>query len=82
MLNGGLARVTSDPYADPKEENPKLAVFDVAPARRLARPVTLAAVKENPRLKTFDLVRISRLSVMPVSSEQWKELMKLAGEKG
>jgi predicted RNA-binding protein with PUA-like domain len=76
----GLARVTSDPYPDPRARDPKIVVFDVAPAKALARPVTLAQVKACPRLAGFDLVRIGRLSVMPVSDAQWRELMAMAGE--
>jgi predicted RNA-binding protein with PUA-like domain len=77
----GIAKLTSDPYADPKAGDPKLVVFDVSPERALARPVTLAQVKADPKLETFDLVRNSRLSVMPVSDAQWKMLLALAGER-
>ena len=74
----GLARIVSDPYPDPKLGDPRRVVVDVAPVRPLARPVTLAAVKADPRFKDFALVRIGRLSVMPVSPEQWKALLALA----
>ena len=74
----GLARIVSDPYPDPKLGDPRRVVVDVAPVRPLARPVTLAAVKAVPRFKDFALVRIGRLSVMPVSPEQWKALLAMA----
>ena len=76
----GLAEVTSAPYADPRLADPRLVVVDVRPLRRLARPVTLAAVKADPAFADFALVRLGRLSVVPVSAEQWARLMAMAGE--
>lgn len=75
-----LAKAVSDPYPDPKEKDPKLAVFDIAPVRALKKPVTLAQFKADKRFKDFLLVKISRLSVMPVPPEIEAALMKLAGE--
>lgn len=77
----GIAEVASAAYADPKQNDPKLAVFELKPKRRLARAVSLAEVKANEKLKDFDLVRMARLSVMPVTDTVWKVLMKMAGEK-
>lgn len=76
----GLARAAADPYADPKAHDPKLAVFDLEFIRRVKRPVTLAAIKADPSFAAFDLVRMSRLSVMPVPEPLWKRLLKMAGE--
>ena len=76
----GLAEVTSAPYADPKLGDPKLVVVDVRPLRRLARPVTLAAVKADPVFAGFALVREGRLSVVPVTPELWSRLLAMAGE--
>ena len=76
----GLAEVTSAPYADPKLGDPKLVVVDVKALRPLAQPVTLAAIKAVPAFADFALVRQGRLSVVPVSSEQWARLMAMAGE--
>jgi predicted RNA-binding protein with PUA-like domain len=75
----GLATVTSDPYSDPKQNDPKLVVFDLKPKKRLPRPVTLAEIKKQKSLADFALVRIPRLSVMPVTAKQWEILMKMAG---
>ncbi len=77
----GIATITSAPYADPKLDNPKLVVVDVAPRRMLARPVTLAAIKADPAFADFALVRQGRLSVVPVSPEQWARLLGMAGER-
>ena len=77
----GIAEVASAAYADPKQNDPKLAVFELKPKRRLARAVSLAEVKANEKLKEFELVRMGRLSVMPVTDAVWNVLMKMAGEK-
>ena len=74
----GLARVASDPYPDPADA--KFSVVDLEAVRPLARPVTLAQVKADPAFAEFALVRIGRLSVMPVAAEYWARLMRLAGE--
>jgi predicted RNA-binding protein with PUA-like domain len=76
----GIAEVISAAYPDPKQNDPKLAVFDIKPKKQLARPVTLAEIKANEKLKDFDLVRLARLSVMPVKETYWNLLMKMAGE--
>lgn len=76
----GLAEVTSAAYADPQAADPKLVVVDVRPLRPLARAVALAEVKSDPFFADFDLVRQSRLSVVPVSEDQWRRLMAMAGE--
>ena len=75
----GIAEVTSAPYADPAETDARLVVVDVKPVRRLARPVTLAAVKADPFFAGFALVREPRLSVMPVTPAQWRRLLELSG---
>ena len=72
----GIARALGNAYADPSDESGKQAVVDVEPVRKLARPVSLAEIKADPAFKAFPLVRISRLSVMPVSDEEWKRIEK------
>jgi predicted RNA-binding protein with PUA-like domain len=52
---------------------------DVAPVKKLPRPVTLKEIKADARFKDFALVRISRLSVMPVTDQQWEWIEKMAG---
>ena len=75
----GLARITSDPYPDPKHDDPKLVVVDVTAERRLPTRVTLSEIKADPRFADLGLVRMSRLSVIPVPSEQWKSLLQMGG---
>jgi predicted RNA-binding protein with PUA-like domain len=78
----GIAKALGDAYADPNDKTGKQAVVDVGPVRKLARPVTLAEVKADPSFKTFPLVRISRLSVMPVSNDEWDRILAKADESG
>lgn len=75
----GLARITSAPYPDPKRKDPNLVVVDLEADRALPRPVTLAAVKADPAFSELGLVRMSRLSVIPVPPEQWKKLLAMGG---
>ncbi len=75
----GIAEVMSDPYPDPKQKDARLVVVvDLKPRERLARPVTLSEVKADAEFRDFELVRIGRLSVMPVSESRWKKLLKMA----
>lgn len=75
----GIAEATSDAYADPKKKDPKLAVVDLKPKKKLPRPVILAEVKAESAFADFPLVRLPRLSVMPVTQAQWDRLLKMAG---
>jgi predicted RNA-binding protein with PUA-like domain len=76
----GIARAMGDAYADPKDKSGKAAVVDIAPVKKLTRPVTLAEIKADPAFRDFALVRISRLSVMPVSAAEWRLIEKLASQ--
>ena len=75
----GVAKALSDAYADPNDKTGKMAVVDVGPVRKLSRPVTLAEIKADAAFKTFALVRISRLSVMPVTDDEWKRIEAKVG---
>jgi predicted RNA-binding protein with PUA-like domain len=70
----GIASALRDAYPDPEDPTGKRAVVDVGPVKKLARPVTLAEIKATPAFKTFPLVRISRLSVMPVTDGEWERI--------
>lgn len=74
----GVMEVAKGPYPDPQRDDARFVVVDVKPVRRLDRPVTLAEIKSNPIFADFALVRISRLSVMPVTHEQWVEIERLS----
>ena len=74
----GRASVASDPTADPREKDPKLAVVELAAGEPLPRPVTLAEIKADPAFASFPLVRMGRLSVMPVSDAEWRRILDMA----
>ena len=74
----GMAKALSGAYPDPEKKDSKLLVFDIVPAKALRRPVSLAEVKADARLARFDLVRLPRLSVMPVTEGQWKIILEMA----
>ena len=74
-----VAAALSDAYPDPKDKTGRLYVVDVAPKARLARPVTLAEIKADTAFASFPLVRMSRLSVMPVTDAEWTRIEKLSG---
>jgi predicted RNA-binding protein with PUA-like domain len=73
-----IAKATSDAYPDPKDKDGKLSVVDIVPERKLDRPVTLAEIKADAAFASFPLVRMSRLSVMPVTDSEWKRIEKLS----
>jgi predicted RNA-binding protein with PUA-like domain len=75
----GVAKALGDAYADPNDPTGKAAVVNVGPVKKLPRPVTLKEIKADPFFKTFALVRISRLSVMPVSDAEWARIEHMAG---
>ena len=74
----GLARVASAPYPDPKAGDPRWIVVDLEAVAPLARPVTLAAIKADPAFAGWELVRISRLSVMPVPDPLWERILAMS----
>lgn len=74
----GLAETISPPYPDPKAEDPRFVVVDIAPRGALPRPVTLAEIKADPRFARWELVRLPRLSVMPVPEEIWGAVLEIA----
>lgn len=77
----GIAEITSDPYPDPKEKDARLVAVDLKPRHRMSGPVTLSEVKADAEFRDFELVRMGRLSVMPVSESLWKKLLKMSSAK-
>ena len=70
----GMTKATGDAYPDPADKSGKLYAVDVTPVKKLKKPVTLAAVKADKAFANFPLVRLARLSVMPVSDEEWERI--------
>jgi predicted RNA-binding protein with PUA-like domain len=75
----GVMRAASDAYPDPGAGDERMSAVDVEPVRKLKRPVSLSEMKGDPAFRGFDLLRISRLSVMPVPDPAWEEVMRLGG---
>ncbi len=77
----GVAEITSAPYANPTEVDDKLVVVDVKAKKKLPQPVSLSAIKSDKAFAGFDLLRISRLSVVPVPEPMWQRIAELAAAK-
>jgi len=73
-----IAKAASNAYEDPNDSSGKLSVVDVVPDKRLKRPVTLAEIKADKSFGSFPLVRMSRLSVMPVTDDEWARIEALS----
>jgi predicted RNA-binding protein with PUA-like domain len=78
----GIAKAAGDAYVDPDDKAGKLYAVDVLPVKKLPRAVTLAEIKADPSFAPFALVRMSRLSVMPVDDEQWKKIEAMSRDRG
>ncbi len=74
----GIARITGKPYPDPRGDDPRLQVIDLQPLESLPRRVSLQQIKESGLFPDWELVRRPRLSVVPVSPEQWKQIRSWA----
>ena len=79
----GIGEVLREHYPDPTaaKGEPWVAITTGA-VEPLPQPVTLAAIKADPKLKAMALVKYARLSVQPVSAEEWKHVCKMGGLKG
>ena len=75
----GIAKAASAPSPDPADKTGKLYAIEVAPVKKLTSAVTLAAIKADKTFASFPLVRISRLSVMPVTDDEWRRIEEMAG---
>jgi predicted RNA-binding protein with PUA-like domain len=74
----GEMRVIEGPGSDPEGDDPKAVVVTVKAVKPWPNPVTLQRIKQEPALASWELVRISRLSIMPVTAEQWAKLEAMA----
>ena len=74
----GVAHVISGPFPDPSGENDKLVVIDLKVGKKLARPVSLDEIKADKAFAGWILLRIGRLSVVPVPAPMWKRIGELA----
>ena len=74
----GIMSVISNPYPNPEEENKRFVVVDVKFKKLLKTPVTLDTIKKQKKFKDWELLRISRLSVMPVPKIIWDNIIKMS----
>jgi len=77
----GIAKVIKEAYPDPTADDETWSAVDFAPFKKLKNPVGLAQIKTDRRLTNMALVRLGRLSVQPVTDEEWKIIMDLSGTK-
>ena len=72
------AKAATDAYPEPNDASGKLSVVDIVPDKKLARPVTLAEIKADKSFASFPLVRMSRLSVVPVTDSEWNRIENMS----
>ena len=77
----GIAEVAKAAYPDPTADDDSWIAVDIKPSKPLAKPVSLADIRANAKLRDLLLVRQSRLSVMPVSKEDFDEIVRMSGKK-
>jgi predicted RNA-binding protein with PUA-like domain len=75
----GIAEIVKEYHPDPSDESGRFGMVDIRPLRPVPTPVTLQQIKAEPGLADFALVRQSRLSVVPVTEDQWKQILRMAG---
>ena len=73
----GVAQIVSQPYPDPKLDDAKRVVVQVQAVRRVQEPITLSQIKQDGNFEGFDLLRLTRLSIVPVSEPHWQRLLQL-----
>ena len=74
----GIMEITSKPYSNPEEDNERFIVVDVKYKKPLKKPVTLDEMKKQKKFQDWELIRISRLSVMPVPKTIWDSIIDLS----
>ncbi|MGE7776058.1 MULTISPECIES: EVE domain-containing protein [Chitinophaga] len=75
----GIAKVVKESYQDPTTPDPAWLAVDLAPVKKLKKPVTLAQIKAEKSLANMDLIRLGRLSVGTVKPEEFEKIMEMAG---
>jgi len=77
----GIAKVVKEAYPDPTATEGDWSAVDIKAVRKLKQPVSRDAIKADKKLANMALIRLGRLSVQPVTEEEWQMVMKMAGEK-
>jgi len=76
-----VLEAVSDSYPDPKEKEKKIAVVDLKGVHKLSRPVPLAELRADKNLARMKFLVIPRMAVSPLTPAEYKEILRLAGEK-
>jgi len=74
----GIVTITQEQFPDPFDDTGRWIAVKVKPVRKLKRAVSLKEMKANPELSELAIIRQSRLSVAPVTTAQWSEILKLS----
>ena len=77
----GIVKVIKEFYQDPTTPEPAWVVVDIAPVKKLKKPITLTQIKAEKDLQEMSLIKSMRLSVQPVREEEWNKILEMAGEK-
>jgi predicted RNA-binding protein with PUA-like domain len=78
----GISLVSRECFQDPTTDDERWVAVDIKPLRKLKKPVSLTSIKNDSRLSEMALVRLGRLSVQPVTGDEWNIVLEMAGEKG
>lgn len=76
----GIAKIVKEAFQDPTTDDDRWVAVEVAPVKKMKKPVTLVQIKAEKKLQDMDLVRLGRLSVQTVKPEEWELVLKMAGE--
>ncbi len=76
-----IMTISGEHFIDPSDEKGRFVAVKVKPLRKIKTPVTLKDIKANPALSDMAMIRQSRLSVSPVRPVEWKEILRMAGDK-
>jgi predicted RNA-binding protein with PUA-like domain len=77
----GIAKVTKESFQDPTTDDERWVAVELKAVKKLARPVPLTEIKKDKRLSNMALLRISRLSVQPVTENEWKAILEMSKKK-
>ena len=76
----GVAKVAKEHFVDPTDPTGRFVAVELAPVRPLKQPVALSQMKANPALANMAMLRLFRISVSPVTDDEWREILRMAGE--
>lgn len=78
----GIAKVVGESFLDPTDPAGRFVAVEFAPVRKLPRPVTLAEIKATPALAGMRMLRQFRLSVTPITDDEWETIRRMGGDAG